>query len=80
MSAAARRKAAWEAREAVSTSSCTNHFTGEGAALDNAYASCSSGGSGEGNQVLDGADASITSGFDGGGPVIDVSFGDKGDV
>jgi hypothetical protein len=41
MSAAARCKATWEARAVASTSSCTNHFAGEGAALDNIDASSS---------------------------------------
>jgi hypothetical protein len=51
--------AAWEARAAASMLDCTNHFVGEGAALDNADASSSSGsGSGGYGQVLDSADAS----------------------
>jgi hypothetical protein len=74
MSATTRRKAAWEAWASASTSSYTKHFTGEGAALDNAAASSSSdSGSDGGGQVLDGVDTSSTSGSGRGGPVIDVS-------
>jgi hypothetical protein len=81
MSAASRRKASREARAAASMSGCTNHFTGEGAALNNANASSSFGsGSGGGGQVLVGPDTCSTSGFSGGGLVIDVSFGDERDV
>jgi hypothetical protein len=36
MSATARGKADSEARAGASMSDCTNHFVGEGAALDNA--------------------------------------------
>jgi hypothetical protein len=51
MFAAARRKAAWEAREAASMSGCTNHFTDKRVALDNADVSSSFGsGSGGGGQ------------------------------
>jgi hypothetical protein len=54
MSVAARRKAAWEARAAASTSGCNNHFAGKGPALNNAYASSSSAlGSSWGSHVLD---------------------------
>jgi hypothetical protein len=34
----ARRRAAWEAQAAASTSGCTNHFASEGVALNNADA------------------------------------------
>jgi hypothetical protein len=79
MSATARRKAAWEAWAAASMSGCNNHFTSEGAVLDNADTSSSSAlGSGGGDHVLDNADASSSSG--GSGPVIDVSSGDEGEV
>jgi hypothetical protein len=62
MSAAARRKAAWEARAAASMSGCNNHFVGEGASLNNADTSSSSASdSGRGGHVLDNADASSSS-------------------
>jgi hypothetical protein len=81
MFTAARRKAAWEARTAASTSGCTNHFFGKGAALDNTDASSISGsGSDGGGPVLDGADTSSTSDSSEGGPVIDVSSEDEGNV
>jgi hypothetical protein len=59
MSAATRRKAAWEARAAASMSGCNNHFTGEGAVLDNAdISSSSASSSGGGGHVLDNTYAS----------------------
>jgi hypothetical protein len=81
MSAAARRKATWEARAAASMSGCNNHFAGEGAALDNADASGSSAsGSRGGGHVLDNADTTSSSGSGGSGPMINVSSRDEGDV
>jgi hypothetical protein len=67
MTAAARRKAAWEARGLVLMSGCSNPFadkakapgSGGDASLDGADSSSSSG-SGEG-ATLDGADASSSS-------------------
>jgi hypothetical protein len=81
MSAAARGKAAWEARQVASMSGCTNHFAGEAITLDGADESSILGSSfDEGGPVLDGADASSTSGSGEDGPVIDVFSGDEEDI
>jgi hypothetical protein len=77
----ARRKAAWEARAAASTSGCTNHFASKGQrSTMQMHQAASTPGSGGSGHVLDNADASSSSGSSsgGGGPVIDVSSRDEG--
>jgi hypothetical protein len=91
MSVAARRKAAWEAWVAASMSGCTNHSparwqrstmqTHQAAlAQDPAGAAICSMVQTHLGHMLNGADASSTSGSHGGGLVIDVSFEYEEDV